>query len=104
MIRKALTKADKAYVRIETRLTIIGAVMRLFEKLEKQGKITEKDIDDRLGVSHSGVNKFIAATGNCSLDTVADLLAAMDAKLTKVEVKLREKLPYPEFGMPVDDD
>lgn len=34
MTGKALTKAEKAYVRTETRLAIVGAIVRLFEELE----------------------------------------------------------------------
>ena len=95
MTRKALTKAEKAYVRTETRLAIAGAVVRLFEELEKEKKLNQAALADRLGVSRSRVSKLVTAPGNWTLDTVADLLAAMDAKLTAVDVKLRSEIPSP---------
>ena len=95
MTRKALTKAEKAYVRTETRLAIAGAVVRLFEELEKEKKLNQVALADRLGVSRSRVSKLVTAPGNWTLDTVADLLAAMDAKLTAVDVKLRSEIPFP---------
>jgi len=42
MTGKALTKAEKAYVRTETRLAIVGAIVRLFEELEATSQ--EQDI------------------------------------------------------------
>jgi transcriptional regulator with XRE-family HTH domain len=60
----------------------------LFEDLEKEKKLNQAALADRLGVSRARVSK-LAAPGNWTLDTVADLLAAMEAKLTNVEVKLR---------------
>jgi hypothetical protein len=46
MTGKALTKAEKAYVRTETRLAIVGAIVRLFEELEatSQPYLGEQDI------------------------------------------------------------
>ena len=75
MTRKALTKAEKAYVRTETRLDR-RAVVRLFEELEKKKNLNQVALADRLGVSCSRVNKLVTAPGNWTLDTVADLLAA----------------------------
>jgi predicted XRE-type DNA-binding protein len=95
MTGKALTKAEKAYVRTETRLAIAGAIVRLFEDLEKEKKLNQAALADRLGVSRARVSKLVTAPGNWTLDTVADLLAAMEAKLTNVDVKLRAQIPCP---------
>lgn len=95
MSDKALSKAEKAYVRAETRLAIAGAIVRLFEDLEKQKKLNQTALAERLGVSRARVHKLVTAPGNWTLDTVADLLAAMDAKLINVEVKHIEDILDP---------
>ena len=87
MTDKKMTEAAKAYARTETRLAVAGEVVRLFEELEKDKTINQSRLAERLGVSRAHVSKLLSGSGNWTLDTIADLLAGMDARLTRVEAK-----------------
>ena len=82
-----ISEAKKAYARTETRLAVVGEIVRLFEKLEKDRVINQTRLAERLGISRSRVSKLLTGSDNWTLDTVADLLAGMDARLTRVEAK-----------------
>ncbi len=87
MVDEPVSEAEKAYARMDARLAIANEVVRLFEKLEAEGKMTQSRLARRLGVSRSRISKLLTGRDNWTLDTVADLLAGMDARLTVVEAK-----------------
>ena len=91
MTDQKLSESAKAYSRVETRLAIAGEIVRLFEN----GTISQSDLAERLGVSRARVSKILTAPGNWTLNTIADLLAGMDARLTKVEAKPRSEIAQP---------
>lgn len=89
MTEAVLTEAAKAYGRIETRLAVASEVVRLFENLEKDRRISQSGLAKRLGVSRARVSKLLTGPGNWTLDTLADVLSGMDAKLTRIEARPR---------------
>lgn len=95
MTDKPISKSKRAYARTEARLAIIGAVTKLYEELVASGKINQSRIAERLGVSRSRISRLLSGPGNWTIDTVGDLLAAMDSKITDVHVR-----PLAEIAVP----
>jgi len=82
-----ISPAKRAAARIDARLAITGAVGHLFERLAKEGGLNQSRIADRLGLSRARISKILSNPGNWTLDTVGDLLAAMDGRITRVDVE-----------------
>lgn len=73
-----LTTADKSYFRARTRLNVHSAVLGVFmDKAEREG-FTKAQLAKRLGASPAQVTKWLASSGNWQLDTISDLLLAMN--------------------------
>jgi DNA-binding phage protein len=85
--RGALVSGAQAYARTDTRLKIVGAVMWAFKKAKKSNPaLTQEAIAQKLGVSKQQVSKWLTGPGNWTLETVADLLHAMDLKVEDLKV------------------
>lgn len=95
MTDKPISKARRTYARTEARLTIIGAVTKLYEELAASGKVNQSRIAERLGVSRSRISRLLSGPGNWTIDTVGDLLAAMDGKITDVRVRPTDEITIP---------
>ena len=93
MNTQKLTAAERAYARTETRLLVADAIITLFRKLAERGEINQTRLAERLGVSRAYISKQLGSPGNWTLDTVGDLLAAMDSRLTMIEADKIENIP-----------
>jgi hypothetical protein len=82
-----LGDADLGYGRTATRLMIAGAVWSLWEQLQLEKCVDQQWLADRLGKDKSRVSRLLKGPGNWTLDTVADLLEAMEGRLTHVEAR-----------------
>lgn len=60
---------------------IFEAVMGHFVERAKTEGLTRKDLAERLGKDPALVSRWLSAPSNWSLDTVSDLLVALDAEL-----------------------
>jgi len=93
MKARKISAAERAYTRTETRLLVADAIIALFRKLADRGEINQTRLAERLGVSRAYISKQLTSPGNWTLDTVGDLLAAMDSRLTKIEADKVENIP-----------
>ncbi len=82
-----LTDEQKAYARTATRLKVAASVWKLFDSLRREKGWTQERLAKRLGKNKSQVSRMLNGPGNWTLDTVADLLEAMDAKIVEIEVQ-----------------
>jgi hypothetical protein len=82
----ALTEGQRAYGRTTTRLQIAAAIWSLWERVKESEDLDQQWLADRLGKDKGRVSRLLKEPGNWTMDTVADLLEAMEARLTKVEV------------------
>jgi transcriptional regulator with XRE-family HTH domain len=63
--------------------------------------LSQKELAHRIGKSPSVVNRWIAATGNWELNSIAEFLAGMNAQL-KVSLNfLDENLPFSDVTRPL---
>src|SRR3954453_20298410 len=84
---KAISDGDKSYARTTTRLMIAGAVWQLWEQLRDEQGLDQQWLADRLDKDKSRVSRLLKGPGNWTIDTVADLLEAMEGRITMVETK-----------------
>lgn len=86
--RKAepLTEARKAYSRTATRAKIASAIWRLWKKISQEQGLDQQWLADRMGTDKARVSRLLKAPGNWTIDTVADLLEAMESRLTDFEI------------------
>ncbi len=84
-----LAKAEVTRAKTDTRLAIIGAVTKLYEYVSAAHSLNQSRIADRLGVSRSHISQLLSGPGhkNWTLDTIGELLAAMNARITRLEIK-----------------
>lgn len=88
----ALTETEKAYGRTGTRLQVAAAVWTLWDRLRKEQGLDQQWLADRMGKSKSRVSRLLKGPGNWTLDTVGDLLEAMQGRLTCVEAHTYDEI------------
>src|SRR5688500_10676436 len=84
---KALTESQKAYARTATKLMIAAAIWRLWERVKEEDGVDQQWLADRLGKDKGNMSRLLKAPGNLTIETVADLLEAMNGRLTAFEVQ-----------------
>jgi transcriptional regulator with XRE-family HTH domain len=82
-----ISAGDRGYARTTMRLMIAGAVWQLWEQLRRDKGVDQKWLADRLNKDKSRVSRLLNGPGNWTMDTVADLLEAMEGRLTLVQAK-----------------
>ena len=82
-----MTTQDKGYARAAVRLKVSRAVWTLWDQLRREQGVDQTWLVDRLGSNKGRVSRLLNGSGNWTLDTVADLLEAMEGRITAVEVK-----------------
>lgn len=70
-----------AYYRRNNRNRIFTAILKLYTDLYKQGKINQKKLAKRIGKNPSVINRWLSEAQNLTLDSVSDLLLAMNAEI-----------------------
>lgn len=87
-----ITDTDKAYGRTTTRVQVATAVWMLWDRVRKERKVDQQWLAERLGKSKGRVSRLLKGPGNWTLDTVGELLEAMEGRLTLVEAHTYEEI------------
>lgn len=87
-----LTDAERAGGRTAARIDVAAAVWTLWDRIRKERDLDQQWLADRLGKSKSRVSRLLKGPGNWTLDTVGDLLEAMEASFTCVEAHTFEEI------------
>lgn len=89
-----VSKAELSRAKADTRLAIIGELAKLIERLIESGW-TQTRIAERLGVSRAHISQLLSAPEdqNWTIDTLASLLAAVKARITRIEMRLLDEIP-----------
>jgi hypothetical protein len=86
-----ISKRNVFYYRARLKNNVFHEVLEKFYALSKEGRLNKKQIADALDKDAGWVTRQFAAPANWTLDTVSDLLLAMDAELEVKAVGLEEK-------------
>ena len=90
-------KYKAAYFEQRFRNRIYETVVRALEGESKENKLKRKDIAARIGKKQSQVSRWLAGPGNWTLDTISDLLFAIDAELDFKVTRFKDKKKKNEF-------
>jgi predicted XRE-type DNA-binding protein len=90
-----LSESQLERARTDTRLTIIGALTQLIERLSEDGTLNQSRIAERLGVSRQAISRLLSgpAHNNWTIDKIGELLAAMDARIYRMDMRLINEMP-----------
>ena len=102
-MRKRSRGYQATYFEQRFRNRVYEAVIRALEKECAENKLKRKDLAVHMGKKESQVSRWLAGPGNWTLDTVSDLLFAIDAELDFVVTKFKNKKKKNEFH-PLNSD
>lgn len=74
-----LSRSDLARFRQRFRNHVHNQILMLFLDLQQERALSQKAIAERLGVHPSRINRLLTDPANMTLDTISDLLLAMNA-------------------------
>jgi transcriptional regulator with XRE-family HTH domain len=98
---------DKFYYRQRNKNRVFEKIITLFaEEAERQG-ITKKQIAERLKSDPAQINRWLSAPGNLTLDSVSDLLLALDSEMDYLAIRFSERAKpnyvHPLMAQPLQD-
>ncbi len=92
--KKKLPSKDIFFFRQRLKNKIFQSVLSHFADLAKEKNLAKKDIANLLNKDPSQITRWFAGPNNWTLDTISDLLLAMDAELKHEIVSLHEDRQY----------
>lgn len=73
----SVPEGARALARASLRSRVLGVLHRCLDESD----ITQTELADRLGIRKSAVHRTLNSNGNLRVDTIADMLAALDLEL-----------------------
>lgn len=98
--RVKLAAGKKAYYRQRQKNRIFEQIITAFVDAAESRNITKRDIADLLDKEPSQITRWFAGPGNLTLDTISDLLLALDEELEVRRSPLSNR-PTPNFSHPL---
>lgn len=97
---KRLTEREIFYFRQRNRNKIFQSIVAHFAEEAANNGLTKRELAHRLGKDPAQITRWFSGPGNWTLDTVSDLLLAMDRELSaKTErLYLREGPEFLQFN------
>ena len=81
---------DISYYRQRYRNRVFAKLVDFISEQSDQRKITRRDIAERLNKDPAQITRLLSQPGNMTLDTISDLLLALDAEAEPPEIVLFE--------------
>lgn len=98
--RQPLAAGKKAYYRQRQKNRIFEQIITAFVVAAEATGITKRDIAYVLNKEPSQITRWLAGPGNLTLDTISDLLLALDEELEVRRSPLSNR-PTPNFSHPL---
>lgn len=92
---------DIAYYRQRYRNRVFEKVVSFITEQAQQGRLTKKDIAERLGKDPALLSRLLNQPSNLTLDTISDLLLAFDAEAEPPEIVLFREKRAPNYVHPL---
>ena len=94
-IKSKVSNRDLAYFRARLKNNIFHELLGCFYEQAKAGRLNKKFIADVLGKDAGWVSRQFAGPRNLELDTLSDLLLAMDSELEVKAVRIEKQHSLP---------
>ena len=98
-----LTVGDKAYYAERLRMRLYEAVLTAFEDEARAGRVTKAGLARRLKKDPAQITRWLSGPSNWRIDTISDLLLALDAELDPSVAFFRDRA-MPNFQHPLLSD
>jgi hypothetical protein len=95
-----LPRREIAYYRRRQQNRIFTALAKFFAEEAELGRITRKEIADKLSKDPSQITRWLSAPSNLESDTISDILLAMEAEMDHRIVHFSERAK-PNFSHPL---
>ena len=87
-----IKRRDIAYYRRRQQNRVFALLAKFFADEAEAGRISKKALADRLGKDPAQITRWLSEPKNFELDTLSDLLLAMDAELDHNIVRFCERV------------
>lgn len=79
--KEALNSTEKAYFRAKVRRKVHGMLLKRFSELSEDDIALRSLLAERLDVHRSQVTRWLASPSNLTIDTLSDLMLAMNREI-----------------------
>jgi transcriptional regulator with XRE-family HTH domain len=93
------SRRDVAYYRQRQKNRVFSAIASFFAKEAAAGKISKKELANKLGKDPSQITRLLSGPSNLELDTISDILLAMGAEMDHYIVRFVDRLK-PNYAHP----
>ena len=92
-----LARREIAYYRRRQQIRIFAVLAKFFEGEAELGRITRKEIADKLSKDPSRVTRWLSSPSNLESDTISDILLTMGAEMDHRIVRFSERAKPESF-------
>jgi transcriptional regulator with XRE-family HTH domain len=93
------SRRDVAYYRQRQKNRVFSAIASFFAEEAAAGKISKKELANKLGKDPSQITRLLSGPTNLELDTISDILLAMGAEMDHSIVRFVDRLK-PNYAHP----
>jgi len=86
-----VTNRDIAYYRQRQKNRVYSALASFFAEEAEHGRISKRELAERLGKDPAQITRWLTAPSNFELDTISDLLLAMGAEMDHNIIRFSER-------------
>lgn len=95
---------ERFYFRQRYRNRVYNALLSFIEKEIELTGVSRKEIAKKLGKDPSQISRLLSGSSNLTLDTVSDLLYALDAEAEPPQIRRFADKPQPNYVNPLIAD
>ena len=95
-----MKRRDVSYYRQRQKNRVFTELVQFFAQEAERRGITKKDLAAALGKDPAQITRWLSAPANFELDTLSDLLLALDAEMDHKIVRFEDR-PKPNYAHPL---
>ena len=96
----AKTNRDISYYRQRYKNRVFSKIVSFVAEQAQREQMTKKDIAEKLNKDPALISRWLSQPSNLTLDTISDLLLALDAEAEPPEIMLFKDKPAPNYMNP----
>jgi len=96
---KSISRRERAYYRRRQQNRVYGALAQFFANEAEAGRITKKEIAEKLEKDAAQITRWLSYPSNLELDTISDILLSMGAEMDHRVVRFSDRAK-PNYAHP----